>query len=123
MIFEDCYFGYAEGGVAASECYEGVPDWWALPAVPAKVRLKDMEINFKGFTVPWAMFVDEEYTFWLNGNYSLYREPNARAQMEVARTQDGYFVGVSNCLERTWSPYGGYSDPFVPLLVLNLRAS
>jgi hypothetical protein len=41
--------------------------------------------------------------------------------MEVARTAAGYFVGVSGCLERTWSPEGGYSDAFVPLPVLNLR--
>jgi hypothetical protein len=41
--------------------------------------------------------------------------------MEVARTADGYFVGLSGCLERTWSPEGGYSDAFVPLPVLNLR--
>ena len=122
MTIEDCYFGYAEGGVAASEWYEGIPHWWALPIVPGKVRVKDLRVGLRGFAVPWAMFVDEEHVFWLNGNYSLYASSSDRARMEVARTEDGYFVGVSGCLERTWSPHGGYSDPFVPLLVLNLRA-
>jgi hypothetical protein len=51
---------------------------------------------------------------------SVYPEPSEKACMEVARTADGYFVGVSGCLERTWSPEGGYSDAFVPLSVLNL---
>ena len=95
MTIDDCYFGYTEGGVAATEWYEGVPQWWALPVVPAKVRVKDLGAGLRGFAVPWAM---------------------------VARTEEGYFVGVCGCLERTWSPHGGYSDPFVPLLVLNLRA-
>jgi len=122
MTIDDCYFGYTEGGVAATEWYEGVPQWWPLPVVPAKVRLKDLGAGLRGFAVPWAMFVDEEHFFWLNGNYSLYPSPSDRARMEVARTEEGYFVGVSGCLERTWSPHGGYSDPFVPLLVLNLRA-
>ena len=122
MTIDDCYFGYTEGGVAATEWYEGVPQWWALPVVPAKVRVKDLGAGLRGFAVPWAMFVDEEHSFWLNGNYSLYPSPSDRARMEVARTEEGYFVGVSGCLERTWSPHGGYSDPFVPLLVLNLRA-
>ena len=59
--------------------------------------------------------------FWLNGNYSVYPEPSKRACMEVARTPEGYFVGLFGCPERIWSPEGGYSDPFVPLPVLNLR--
>ena len=67
------------------------------------------------------MFVDYDDRFWLNGNYSVYPEPSEKACMEVARTADGYFVGISGCLERTWSPEGGYSDAFLPLPVLNLR--
>ncbi len=34
--------------------------------------------------------------------------------MEVSHAEEGYFVGVSGCPERTWSPDGGYSDPSVP---------
>jgi hypothetical protein len=67
------------------------------------------------------MFVDYDDRFWLNGNYSIYPKASEKACMEVARTLEGYFVGVSGCLERSWSPEGGYSDPFVPLPVLNLR--
>jgi hypothetical protein len=80
-----------------------------------------MGVNSRGFAVPWAMFVDYDDCFWLNGNYSVYPKPSERACMEVARTQEGYFVGLYGCPERTWSPEGGYSDPFVPLPVLNLR--
>lgn len=67
------------------------------------------------------MFVDEDWRFWLNGNYTVHAEPEEKACMEVARTVGGYFVGVSGCPERTWSPDGGYSDLFVPIAVVNLR--
>ena len=80
-----------------------------------------MRVGYKGFAVPWAIFVDDYKHFWLNGNYSVYPEPDDRACMEVACTLEGYFVGVSGCQDRIWSPEGGYSDPFVPLPVLNLR--
>ena len=121
VTFENIYFGYTGDGVTASESYPGVPPWWSLPLLPAKVRVQDMEVDSRGFAVPWAMYIDEEHRFWLNGNYSVYPKTNEKVCMEVAHTPEGYFVGVSGCLERTWSPEGGYSDAFVPLPVLNLR--
>ena len=121
MTFENIYFGYSGDGVAATEWYPGVPAWWPLPVVPGKVRVEEMGVDSRGFAVPWAMFVDFDHRFWLNGNYSVYPESGEKACMEVARTLEGYSVGLSGCLERTWSPEGGYSDPFVPLPVINLR--
>jgi hypothetical protein len=79
------------------------------------------EMGSRKFAVPWTMFVDYDDRFWLNGNYSVYPEPSEKACMEVARTPEGYFVGIYGCLKRTWSPEGGYTGPFVPLPVLNLR--
>src|SRR5215212_2181544 len=55
------------------------------------------------------------------GSSQLYPKPSERACMEVARTPEGYFVGLYGCPERTWSPDGGYTDSFVPLPVLNHR--
>ncbi len=117
----DCWFGYAEDGVGATEWYLGPPCWWGLPAVTGKVRVHELPVGTRGFVVPWAMFVDEDWRFWLNGNYTVHAEPGEKVCMEVARTGEGYFVGVSGCPGRTWSPHGGYSDPFVPIAVLNLR--
>lgn len=121
MTFKNLYFGYSGDGVKATEQYTGVPPWWPLPVVLAKVRAEQMGVGSRGFAVPWAVFVDYDDRFWLNGNYSIYPKPGDRACMEVARTSEGYFVGLFGCPERTWSPEGGYSDPFVPLPVLNLR--
>ena len=123
MTFENIYFGYSNDGVAASEWYPGgeAPLWWSLPLVAAKVRAEEMGMASRGFAVPWAMYVDYDDRFWLNGNYSIYPEPSEKACMEVARTPEGYCVGIHGCLDRTWSPEGGYTDPFVPLPVLNLR--
>lgn len=93
-----------------------------LPTVTTEVRLRDLGVGLRGFVVPWAMFVDEDWRFWLNGNYTVHPEPaGEKACMEVAHAEGGYFVGLSGCQERTWSPEGGYSDPFVPLAVVNLR--
>ncbi len=121
MTFLDCWFGYSNGGVAATEWYPGPPCWWGLPTVGTEVRVHDLEVGFRGFVVPWGMFVDEDWRFWLNGNYTVRVEPGEKALMEVAHTEGGYFVGVAGCPERTWSPEGGYSDPFVPVPVVNLR--
>ena len=41
--------------------------------------------------------------------------------MEVAHPDGGYLIGVSGCLETTWSPDVGYSDPFVAVTVENPR--
>ena len=122
VTFLDCWFGYKEEGVGATEWYEGHPCWWGLPGVTETVRIRDLAIGRMGFAVPWAVFVDKDWRFWLNGNYTAHCQPDEKYCMEVARTEDGYFVGVSGCPERTWSHHGSYSDPFVPLPVLNLRA-
>ncbi len=61
-------------------------------------------------------------TEWYAGPPCWWGLPDERHCMEVARTEEGYFVGVSGCPKRIWSPHGRYSDPFVPLPVLNLRA-
>ncbi len=121
MTFLDCWFGYAEGGVAATEWYSGPPCWWGLPAVTGEVRIHELMVGRRGFVVPWAMFVDEDWRFWLNGNYTVHVEPGGKVCMEVAHAEGGYFVGVAGCPERTWSPDGGYSDPFAPIAVVNLR--
>ena len=122
VTFLDCWFGHKEDSVGATEWYEGPPCWWGLPSVTETVRIRDLGIGRMGFAVPWAVFVDEDWRFWLNGNYTAHCRPDERYCMEVARTEDGYFVGVSGCPERTWSHHGSYSDPFVYLPVLNLRA-
>jgi hypothetical protein len=121
MTFSDCWFGYTEGGVAPTEWYAGVPAWWGLPVLTEEVSIYELRVDSRGFLVPWAMFVDKELHFWLNGNYTVRVAPDDKACMEVARTEEGYFVGISRCPARTWSPYGGYSDPFVPIHVVNLR--
>ena len=123
MTFENIYFGYSDEGVTATEWYPDgeAPRWWSLPLVATKVRVEEMRMGSRGFMVPWALYVDYDDRFWLNGNYSIYPEPSEKACMEVARTPEGYCVGIHGCLEKTWSPQGGYTDPFVPLPVLNLR--
>jgi hypothetical protein len=124
VTFENVCFGYLGGGLTATEGHPqagAIPAWWSLPWVPSKARVQDMGVDSREFAVPWAIFADYDDLFWLNGNYSVYPKPSERACMDVARTPEGYLVGLFDCPERTWSPEGGHSDPFVPLPVLNLR--
>jgi len=100
--------------VGATEWYAGPPCWWGLPGVTGTARIRDLGIGLMGFAVPWAVFVDEDWRFFLNGNYTVHRRPDERYCMEVARTEEGYFVGVSGCPERVWSPHGRYSDHSCP---------
>jgi hypothetical protein len=79
--------------------------------VGGKVRVSELAVGLRGFVAPWAVFVDGDWRFWLNGNYTVHPEPGGKACMGVARTEEGYFVGLSGCPGRTWSPRGGYSDP------------
>jgi hypothetical protein len=103
--------------------------WLKLRIPPIRKRpdgLWEVQLSIPGRATPKSFysethFADYDDRFWLNGNYSVYPEPSEKACMEVARIQEGYFVGLLGCPERTWSPEGGYSDPFVPLPVLNLR--
>jgi hypothetical protein len=77
VTFENVYFGYLGGGLTATEWYPqagAIPAWWSLPWVPSKVRVQDMGVDSRGFAVPWAIFVDYDDLFWLNGNYSVYPE-------------------------------------------------
>ena len=83
MTFENLYFGYSDNASAATEWYPesgGVPAWWSLPWVPSKVRAQQMGADSRGFAVPWAMFVDYDDRFWLNGNYSVYPEAHGEGR-------------------------------------------
>ncbi len=73
-------------------------------------------VGRRGFLVPWAMFVDEDWRFWLNGNYTVHAEPGEKACMDVAHTEGGYFVGVSGCRRGPGRPMAVIRTPTWPSL-------
>jgi hypothetical protein len=52
VTFLDCWFGCAEGGVAATECYSGVPVWWSLFTVTGEFQIHKLRVGRRGFVVP-----------------------------------------------------------------------
>ena len=87
----------------------------------ARISCGGIEVDSRGFAVPLGECTSTRSTHsGLNGNYSVYPESSEKAYMEWPRTADGYFVGLSGCLERTWSPEAGIGR-FRTLPVLNLR--
>lgn len=54
VTFLDCWFGYKEDSVGATEWYEGPPCWWGLPCITETVRIRDLGVGRMGFAVPWA---------------------------------------------------------------------
>lgn len=48
-----------------------------------------------GYTVPWAMWPDTDRILWINGRYSIDREPggpNKTTNMKIQRTVEGVIV-------------------------------
>lgn len=56
-----------------------------------------MDVGDIGWTVPWAMFADDERRLWLNGRYALHAQPGGTAVMAVWRGEDGWHVDASRC--------------------------
>jgi hypothetical protein len=89
-----------------------------LPEELEYVGLKDLIEGESTYTLPWAMYADDEGNLWLNGNYPLNKEPKGTAKMRVTKRNGGYIVDVSLCKDSRWSRGGGqFVGEFVPLPV------
>jgi hypothetical protein len=54
-----------------------------------------MDEGESGFTQPWAMYHDNLRRLWLNGKYTVRREPFGTACMKITREADGWHVDAS----------------------------
>lgn len=77
-----------------------------LPAELYENTIENMEPGSSGWTVPWAMHVDEEGYLWLNSKFTVDSQPGGTVTMLVKRTQDGYEVEMGSYFGRgyRWSP-------------------
>lgn len=78
--------------------------------------IASMEVGDAGWTVPWAMFTDEERRLWLNGKYTLHHRPGGTVQMKVRRDRTGWHVDASKCDEKRWGG-GRYVGGALPIPV------
>lgn len=63
-----------------------------LPKSAETVTLADMKVGTSGYTVPWAMYADQERKLWLDPHFTFQEQPGGTVQMHVARTDEGFRV-------------------------------
>jgi hypothetical protein len=62
-------------------------------------------VNGSGYTVPWAIFTGEDGELYINGGYSITKEPGgATGTMFVTIDKDGITVDITRCGDHKWSP-------------------
>jgi hypothetical protein len=73
-----------------------------------------------GYTVPWAMWVDDKRQCWLHPKYTIQAHTGGTVQMRVERRDDGYHVWLVPGEKYTPSVEHGYVSPrdleFIPVV-------
>lgn len=64
-----------------------------LPKSIETVTLADMPVGVTAYTVPWAMYADQDRKLWLDPNFTFERRPGGTVQMCVTRIDEGFRVG------------------------------
>ena len=73
-----------------------------LPEAFESRTIAGMSPGDKGYTVPWAMFADEDRILWINGGHSVMKEPKGTAHLEIQRTKDGVIVYEDSIGDHTY---------------------
>lgn len=56
------------------------------------------------YTLPWAMWADENRALWINGNYPIRERPGGTVQLFIKRTETGVTVDMSTIGDHTYDP-------------------
>ncbi len=94
-----------------------------LPESMADVdrSIASMDIGEQGWTVPWAMYYDDNRQLWLNGAYTLSRAPGGTTQMVVRRDENGWHVDAGQVrADYSWGG-GGYVGRFPSIAVATFQ--
>ena len=101
-----------QGKVSASQA--------TLPAARVERTIAAMPDGEAGWTVPWAMWADEDMRLWVNGEYATHPSAGGTAQMFVRRTSGGVKVDITAC-DHKWTPgRPGFAGEVIPLVVVEL---
>lgn len=74
-----------------------------LPGNKKKKRLVDMCIGELGFTVPWALWVDEENECFINEDFEISQSSGGTVQLKIKKTVNGYIAYIYD-VKYKWSP-------------------
>lgn len=95
-----------------------------LPASKQEEVIADMQPGDSGWTMPWAMYADNDNALWLNGSYTIHAQPGGTVEMRVWRDAgDGYWrVDASRCDRHRWGRGGGcFMGDFKPIPIADAR--
>jgi hypothetical protein len=91
-----------------------------LPEHLEEETIERMSPGDKGYTVPWAMFADENGRLWINGSYTVHSESGGTAAMLVERTKSGVICDIRKCRDHRWSRGAAFVGKFMPISVEKL---
>jgi hypothetical protein len=63
-----------------------------LPEDYEEATIDSMVTGERGYTVPWAMWVDADRNCWLHPKYTIHADTCGTVQMRVELREDGYHV-------------------------------
>lgn len=63
-----------------------------LPRSMETVTIADMPVGTTAYTVPWAMYADQDRKLWLDPSFTFEGRPGGTVQMRVTRLDKGFRV-------------------------------
>jgi len=92
-----------------------------LPKDIEELEIKDIPDGIHFYTVPWAMYADENGELWLNGNYNADKEKYGTVKMDVIRLFGSYIVNITHCKDYKWNKENPcYAGEYTPIPVSKL---
>jgi hypothetical protein len=55
-------------------------------------KIRDLPVGATGYTVPWALMVDEDGAVYIRGDYMIEVRPMGTVEMQVLRKPEGLYV-------------------------------
>jgi hypothetical protein len=89
-----------------------------------KPTIARMAFGQSAYTVPWAMWADQDRLLWLHPDYEVHARTGGTVKMRIELREDGYHVWAPK--SESWKPQGksGYvgelSQPFIPVAALHV---
>jgi hypothetical protein len=83
-----------------------------------------MRFGQVAWTVPWAMWADQDRLLWLHPDYKISAQPGGTVEMRVELREDGYHVWAPK--ECSWKPrnsscyVGELSQQFIPVTEIHV---
>jgi hypothetical protein len=66
-----------------------------LPEELEQISISALQEGEIGFTLPWAVFVQEDGICWIRGDYPLYSHPTDNAVLRIRR-EGGYIIATKS---------------------------